>query len=64
MIVLGENHLRQILREYVRYYNETRPHLSLERNAPIPRSVEPPTIGPVVAVPQVGGLHYLYTRAA
>jgi len=64
LIVLGENQLRQILRGYVRYYNESRPHLSLERNAPAPRSIEPPALGAVVAVPQVGGLHHLYTRAA
>lgn len=63
MIVLGENHFRQILREYVGYYNESRPHLALERNAPVPRSVEPSALGAVLAVPQVGGLH-LYTRAA
>ncbi len=64
LIILGENHLRQILREYVRYYNESRPHLSLERNAPSPRSIEPPALGAVLAVPQVSGLHHRYTRAA
>jgi len=53
-----------ILREYVRYYNEPRPHLSLERNSPISRSVEPSALGAVVAVPQVGGLHHRYARAA
>jgi putative transposase len=63
-IVLSESHLRRILREYVRYYNQSRPHLSLQRNAPIPRSVEPSALGAVVAVPQVGGLHHRYTRAA
>jgi hypothetical protein len=30
----------------------------------MPRNVEPSALGSVVAVPQVGGLHYLYTRAA
>jgi len=64
LIILGENHLRQILREYARYYNETRPHLSLERHAPMPRSVEPSALGAVVAVPQVGGLHHRYTHVA
>jgi putative transposase len=64
LIILGERHLRSILRDYVSYYNVSRPHLSLERNAPIPRSVEPSALGAVVAVPQVGGLHHLYTRAA
>jgi len=64
LIILGENHLRQILREYLRYYNESRPHLSMEMNAPVPRTIEPPAIGAVVAVPQVGGLHHRYIRAA
>jgi len=64
LIILGERHLRSILSEYVNYYNVSRPHLSLERNAPVPRSVEPSAFGAVVAVPQVGGLHHLYTRAA
>ena len=52
------------IKEHVRYYNQSRPQLSLERNAPIPRSVEPSALGAVVAVPQVGGLHHRYTRAA
>jgi putative transposase len=63
-IILGERHLRSILKNYVDYYNVSRPHLSLERNAPVPRSIEPPALGAVVAVPQVGGLHHRYTRAA
>jgi len=63
LIILGENHLRGILRQYVRYQNESRPHLSPERNAPVPGSVEPSALGAVVTVPQVGGLHHLYTRA-
>jgi integrase-like protein len=63
LIVLNEDHLRKILKEYVHYYNESRPHHSLERNAPVPRSIEPSALGAVVAVPQVGGLHHLNTRA-
>jgi len=61
--VLGEAHLRRILRAYVRYYNESRPHFSLERNAPVPRDIEPPVRGRVIAIRQVGGLHHLYKRA-
>ena len=64
LIILGEQHLRNILKDYANYYNVSRPHLSLERNAPIPRSVELPAHGAIVAVPQVGGLHHRYTRAA
>jgi putative transposase len=64
LIVLNEGHLRKILKEYVRYYNQSRPHLSLDRNAPIPRDIEPPSQGSIVAFPEVGGLHHRYTRAA
>src|SRR5213083_1291092 len=42
LIVLGEGQLRHILREYLAYYNEVRPHQSLEKNAPVPREIEPP----------------------
>jgi hypothetical protein len=54
----------RILTEYFRYYNESRTHQSLDRNAPHPREVEPPDRGPVIAIPQVGGLHHRYTRVA
>lgn len=64
VIVLNEDHLRRILAEYIEYYNNVRPHLFLDRNAPIPRVVEPPGTGEVIAVPHLGGLHHRYTRAA
>ena len=64
VIVLGEDHLRRLLSLYIAYYHESRTHLSLDRNAPQPREVEPPSHGAVVAIPHVGGLHHRYTRAA
>jgi len=64
MIVLNEKHLRKILGEYVDYYNNDRPHLSLDRNAPIPRHVAPPECGKITATPYLGGLHHHYHRAA
>jgi putative transposase len=64
LIILGERHLRSVLKSYVNYYNVSRPHLSLARNAPVPRTIEPPPLGAVLAVPMVGGLHHRYTRAA
>ena len=64
VIVLNERHLRRILRLYFEYYHESRTHLSLERNAPVKREFEPSSRGPVVAIPQVGGLHHRYRRAA
>jgi putative transposase len=64
LIVLNERQLWRILREYFAYYNEVRPHQSLERNAPVPREVEPPARGKIISLPQVGGLHHRYLRAA
>ena len=64
VIVLSEKHLRRILREYFRYYHEVRPHQSLERNAPLPREIEPLAKGKIISLPQVGGLHHRYLRAA
>jgi len=64
VIVLKEAHLLRILRDYSAYYQEARTHLSLERNAPNPRNVEPPSRGRVIAIPQVGGQHHRYARAA
>ena len=64
MIVFNEAHLMRILKEYFAYYHESRAHLSLDRNAPFPREIEPPEQGAVVSIPQVGGLHHRYARAA
>jgi putative transposase len=64
VIVLNEVHLKRILTLYFDYYHEVRPHLSLNRNSPTPREVEPPCQGQVVSAPQVGGLHHRYSRAA
>lgn len=64
MIVLDERHLRRIIAAYIEYYHGSRPHITLDRNAPVPREVEPPSAGTVVAIPQVGGLHHRYARAA
>jgi len=64
MIILGERHLRRILRDYLDYYHSCRTHLSLEKDAPDSRPVEPPAMGKVIAVPKVGGLHHRYTRLA
>ena len=64
MIVLNEDHLRRILTGYFDYYHDSRPHLSLDRNSPTPREVEPQSLGEVVSTRQVDGLHHRYSRAA
>jgi len=57
-------HLLGILSKYADYYNGTRTHLSLGKDAPEPRSVQAPAQGNVVEVPRVGGLHHEYLRRA
>ncbi len=64
VIVINERHLRRLLRRYLAYYNATRPHQSLRNQSPYPREVQPQTSEPIVASPQVGGLHHRYQRAA
>jgi len=64
VVVIGERHLRAILTKYVDYYNRSRTHLSLAKDAPEPRTVQRPSDGRVVAMPRVGGLHHAYTRRA
>ena len=60
VVVFGERHLRHLLMAYQNYYNEARTHLSLEKDAPIPRAVH--AIGQTLAVPVLGGLHHQYVR--
>jgi putative transposase len=64
VIVLGEQHLCRILKSYFAYYHRSRTHLSLGKEAPEPRPVHPPSMGKVVALPEVGGLHHRYERLA
>ncbi len=64
VIVLNEAYLCRLVTSYLEYYHTIRPHLSLERNAPIPRPKQVPSEGNVVAMPYVGGLHHGYRRVA
>lgn len=64
VIIINERHLRRQLKSYSIYYHEARTHLSLDKQSPVPRSIEPPEQGKVVAIPHVGGLHHEYRRAA
>jgi transposase InsO family protein len=60
MIVLGEAHLRRILKSYARYYNGVRTHRSLNKDAPISRSVQ--RTGVIRSRTILGGLHHHYSR--
>lgn len=60
IIVLGERHLRHVLLSYMKYYNELRTHLSLDKYTPVPRAIG--TIGHILCRPVLGGLHHQYVR--
>jgi hypothetical protein len=60
IIVLGEAHLRRILKSYALYYNETRTHLALGKDAPVSRPVQ--RVGVIRSRAILGGLHHHYVR--
>jgi transposase InsO family protein len=61
VIVFHESSLRRILASYLDYCHRSRTHLSLGKDWPQPRSIQPAKMGSVVALPQVGGLHHRTT---
>ena len=64
VIVLGEAHLGRVLRAYFAYYQRSRTHLSLDKDAPNPSHVQPPAMGQVIELPAVRGLHPPYELRA
>ena len=60
IIVLGEAHLRRILKFYADYYNRVRTHRSLDKDAPVSRSVQ--RTGVISSCAILGGLHHRYSR--
>ena len=64
VIIFNETHLRRILASYATYFHGSRTQLSLNKDSPVPRPVQPDGAGKVVAFPLVGGLHHRYQRLA
>ena len=64
IVVLGERHLRRTLTAYFADCHRARTHLSLDKDAPAGRPIEPPELGAVLPIPEVGGLHHRYVRQA
>ena len=63
LLVIGKRHAQRILREYVRHYNEERPHRGLALETPEPSAVRSRD-GVVVRVDRLGGLIHEYHRIA
>jgi len=64
VLIFNERGLRRILQSYFDYYERSRTHLSLKKDAPVARPVQPPSCVKVIAIPQVNGLHHRYERRA
>ena len=64
VVVMNQSSLRRQIASYLDYYHGSRSHLSLGKDSPNGRAVEPPELGRIVAVPNVGGLHHRYQRRA
>ena len=60
VLIFGARHLRQILTSYSSYYNQSRTHLSLDKDAPLQRTVQ--RCGTIIATPILSGLHHHYAR--
>jgi transposase InsO family protein len=60
VVIFGARHLRRVLAAYSAYYNKTRTHLSLEKDAPLGRAIQ--RHGAIITVPVLSGLHHCYSR--
>jgi putative transposase len=62
VIVINEQHLRRVLREYAAHYNGARPHRTLGLQTPTgpPVPLAPQRTGRIIARPVLGGLHHEY----
>jgi hypothetical protein len=60
LLTVGEWHLRRMLASYSSYYNESRTHLALEKDAPLRRAIQ--RCGAIITTPILSGLHHRYVR--
>jgi transposase InsO family protein len=60
IVALGEGHLRRVLQSYARYYNGSRTHRALNKDAPHHRAIE--SLGTIISRPVLDGLHHRYCR--
>ena len=63
VIAVNERHLKRLLSEYARYYDEDRTHLGLGKGTPNHR-IRSTGSGRILSHDRLGGLHHRYNRAA
>ncbi len=62
IVIINENHLRKVLKDYISYYNKYRTHLANNKDSPEGREVQ--VVGKIEKVPVLNGLHNIYLRKA
>ncbi len=63
-LILSERHLRQVLREYMEYYNSQRPHQGIKQQVPVVPVQSTLADGKIIKFPVLNGLHQVYQRVA
>jgi Integrase core domain len=48
VVILNERHLRRVLSSYLQYHHDARTHLSLNKDCPRPRPIQPPSAGNIM----------------
>jgi transposase InsO family protein len=61
-IIINQTQLKNILNEYISYYNNKRPHQGINQN--IPKEYFPKGNGKIIKLPILSGLHHHYYRKA
>ena len=61
-VILNARHLKRTLASYFAYDHGSRTHLGLDKQCPFPRQVS--SIGRIIEIPHLGGLHHRYERIA
>ena len=66
LLILGESHLYRVIKEYVDFFNQARPHQGIEQKIPerIQAAEQEHSKGKIIALPVLNGLHHDYRRAA
>ena len=64
VLIFGQRHAQRVLEEYLRHYNEERPHRGLALETPEPGAALRRGDGTVVRVDRLGGLIHEYRRIA
>ena len=67
ILLMSESHLRHVLKEYVRYFNRSRPHQGIHQHMPEREETLGPSVSSrdtIIAFPVLGGLHHDYRRVA